>query len=169
VCSLVLKLQCTLTLVWPSMGDIVTPSASKAPVWKYFGCMKDLTIGRAAVGKKATCKLCLLEVAHSEGTTNLKNHLRSHHHPENRNPYSDDLAEIQRQPKMNVFCKSSRTVEKLSPLSARAQELTSATVDFVVHNLRPVNVVDCVGFLHLMEVAEPKYTVPCSPVQCLRS
>ena len=44
---------------------------------------------------------------------------------------------------------------------ARAQELTSAIVDFDVHNLRPVSGVDSVGFLHLMEVAEPRYTVPC--------
>jgi len=52
-------------------------------------------------------------------------------------------------------------VEKLSPVSARVQELTSTIVDFVIRDLRPVNVVDCVGFLHLMEVAEPRYTVPC--------
>ena len=123
--------------------------------------MKDLTTGRAAVGKKATCKLCLLEVAHSGGTTSLKNQLCFHHRPEYRNLYGDDFAEVQSHPKMDVFCKPSRTVEKLSPVSARAQELTSATVDFVVRDLRPVNVVDCVGFLHLMEVAEPRYTVPC--------
>ena len=52
-------------------------------------------------------------------------------------------------------------MEKLSSSSARAQELTSAVVDFVVHDLRPVNVFDSVGFLHLMEVAQPRYTVPC--------
>ena len=128
---------------------------------EYFGYMKDLTTGRPAVGKKDTCKLCLLKVAHSGGTTNLKNHLRSYHRPEFRNLYSDNLAEVQSQPKMDVFCKPSRTVQKLSPVSARAQELTSAIVDLVVHDLRPVNVVDCVGFLHLMEVAEPQYMVPC--------
>ena len=44
---------------------------------------------------------------------------------------------------------------------ARVHELTSAIVDFDVCNLKPVNVVDSVGFLHLMEVAEPRYTVPC--------
>ena len=44
---------------------------------------------------------------------------------------------------------------------ARVQELTSTIVDFDVHNLRPVNGNDSVGFLHLMEVAEPRYTVPC--------
>ena len=103
-------------------------------------------------------------LTHAGGTTNLKNHLRSHHRPEYRNLYGDDLgscAEVQSQLKMDVFYKPSRTVEKLSLISARAQELTSTVVDFVVRNLRPVNVVDSVGFLHLMEVAEPRYSVPC--------
>ena len=61
---------------------------------------------------------------------------------------------------MDVFCKQ-RPAEKLLPGSARAQELTSAVVDFVIRDLRPVSVVDNVGFLHLMEVAEPRYSVPC--------
>ena len=141
--------------------DIVAPSASKAPVWKYFGYVKDLATGKAAIGKRATCKLCRVEVAHSGGTTNLKNHLRSHHRPEYRDLYGDDLGssvEDQSQPKMDVFC---RTVEKLTSSSVRAQQLTSAVVDFVVRDLRPVNVVDSVGFLNLMEVAEPRYVVPC--------
>ena len=49
----------------------------------------------------------------------------------------------------------------MEKLSLRVQELTSAIVDFVVHDLRTVNVFDSVGFLHLMEVAQPRYTVPC--------
>ena len=113
--------------------------------------------------KKSYCKLCRVEVAHSGGTANLKNHLCSHHHPEYRNLYRDDLgscAAVQSQLKMDVSYKPSRTAEKLSS-SARAQELTSAIVDFVVRNLGAVNVVDSVGFLLLMEVAEPRYTVPC--------
>ena len=93
--------------------------------------------------------------------TNLKNHLRSYHCPEYRNLYDDDLAEVQSQPEIDVFCKPIHTMEKLSPVSVRAQELTSSIVDFVIHNFRPVNVVDCVGFLHLMEVTEPQYMVPC--------
>ena len=59
------------SLVSYSAHLIVTPFASKASVWTYFGYMKDLTTGRAAVGKKATCKLCLLEVAHSGGTNDV--------------------------------------------------------------------------------------------------
>ena len=34
-------------------------------------------------------------------------------------------------------------------------------VDFVVRNLRPVNIVDSVRFLHLLNVAEPQSIVPC--------
>ena len=86
--------------------DIVAPSASKAPVWRYFEYVMDLTTGRAAVGKRATCKLCRVRVAHSGGTTNLKNHLHFHHRPEYRNLYGDDLGscvEVQSQLKMDYF------------------------------------------------------------------
>ena len=61
---------------------------------------------------------------------------------------------------MNVFYKPSCTVEKLSSSLVRAQELASAIVDFVVRDLRTVNVVDS---LHLMEVAEPRYAVSLLP------
>ena len=143
---------------------IVTPPGNRAPVWRYFGFVKDAATGKLAVGKKARCKLCRVEVAHSGGTTNLKNHLRSHHRPEYRELHNDEpesSAEAQSQRKMDVFCKLSNTAEKLPSSSARAQELTAAVVDFVVRDLRPVNVVDSVGFLQLMEVAEPRYMVPC--------
>ena len=113
--------------------------------------MKDLATGKAAIGKRAVCKLCRVEVAHSGGTTNLKNHLHSHCHPRYRDLYGDDLGssmEDQSQPKMDVF---SHTVEKLSSSLARMQQLTSAVVEFVVCDLSPVNVVDSVEFLHLMK------------------
>ena len=139
---------------------IVTPQANRAPVWCYFGYTKDAT-GKVVTGKKVKCKLCRADVAHSGGTTNLKNHLRSHHRAEYTALYSDDdPVPGQSQQKMDVFCKQ-RPAEKLLPGSAIAQELTSAVVDFVLRDLRPVSVVDNVGFLHLMEVAEPRYSVPC--------
>ena len=42
----------------------------------------------------------------------------------------------------------------------RVQELTSATVDFVVCDLRPVNIVDSVRFLHLMKGLSPDTQFP---------
>ena len=40
-------------------GDIAAPSASKAPVRKYFEYMKDLTTGRAVVGEKKLRASCV--------------------------------------------------------------------------------------------------------------
>ena len=53
------------------------------------------------------------------------------------------------------------TVEKLPPNSARAKTLTEFVAEFIVRDLRPVSTVDGDGFLNLMEVAEPRYVVPC--------
>ena len=57
--------------------------------------------------------------------------------------------------------KSSSIVKKLLRNLMHAVELTNAVVEFVARDLRPVSVVDGCGFLNLMEVAEPRYTVPC--------
>ena len=39
--------------------------------------------------------------------------------------------------------------------------LTEAIASFITRDMRPVNVVDGTGFLKLMQVAEPRYVVPC--------
>ena len=44
------------------------------------------------------------------------------------------------------------------------RELDGAVVEFIMHDLRPVCVVDCMGFLHLIKVTEPRYVVPCHTV-----
>ena len=142
--------------------EIVTSSSNKAPVWRHFGYVKDSATEKATVGKKVTCRLCQMEVMHSGRTTNLKNHFCSHHLPEYRDRYSDEHGGTSAtQGQLDVFCKASRSVKKLFSSSPRAQELTGAVVDFLMRDLRPVNVVDSVGFLHLLNVAEPQYIVPC--------
>ena len=92
---------------------IVTPLANKAPVWRHFGYMKDLAIGKTAVGNKVTCKLCRVAVAHSGGTTNLKNHLRSHHRPRYTELFEYELgnsSKAERQRPMDAFCKLLQTL-----------------------------------------------------------
>ena len=137
LCTVWYAAVCTY-IVWQSVGQILL---RHVPVWKYFGYVKDLATGKTG---RATCKLCQVEVTHSEGTTNLKNHLQFNHHPEYRDLYGDDhssIVEDQSQSKTDVFC---RTVEKLSSCLARGQ-LTSTIVDSVFCDLRPVNIVDSVG------------------------
>ena len=39
--------------------------------------------------------------------------------------------------------------------------LTQAVAEFIAKDLRPIAVVDGVGFLNRMHLAEPRYVVPC--------
>ena len=140
--------------------DIVTPDSHKAPVWMHFGFCRDDSSGRIIIGSKAVCKLCKKEVARSGGTTNLINHLRIHHRAEFEVLMEGDEAGSSGQQKIDAYYQKP-TVNLLVPGSKRAQELIGAVVEFIVRDLRPVRVVDCSGFLHLMKVAEPRYVVPC--------
>ena len=47
----------------------------------------------------------------------------------------------------------------LGPGSKRAQKLTRGVVEFIVRDLFPVRVIDCMGLLHFMKVAKPRYVV----------
>ena len=52
-------------------------------------------------------------------------------------------------------------MKKVPAKSELAKKLTDGIADFITRDLRPVSVVDGVGFLNLMHLAEPHYTVPC--------
>ena len=53
------------------------------------------------------------------------------------------------------------SVPKLPTSSMQVKMSTEAVADFVLKDMRPVSVVDGQGFLNLMHVVEPRYTVPC--------
>ena len=127
--------------------EIITPSSHKAAVWKYFGFQKDDKTGNSGklvIENKATCKLCFAKVARSGGTTNLHNHLRSHHREEYNAVVGDSVTSNSDQTKISDFCKHSSPTTKLPPNSKRAQELTAAVVEFVVRDLKPIRVVDSI-------------------------
>ena len=137
------------------------PSGRSARVWKYFGFKKDFA-GKIDKSKHAVCKLCNTAVAHGGGTTNLRNHLRLNHSSEylllyppeeNDNSVKADTT----QNRMEDFV----SVPKIPATSIRAKILTAAIANFISKDMRPISVVDGQGFLNLMHVAEPRYTVPC--------
>ena len=134
----------------------VYSSQQKSAVWKYFGVEKNMS-GAAERDKHVTCKLCAQKVAHGGGMTNLKNHLRTNHRKEYNELYESDL---NLSTTMDSFVRSSG-VKRLPQNSARALELTNTVVEFISRDLRPVSVVDRAGFLNLMDVAEPRFVVPC--------
>ena len=136
--------------------SVVSPSSRISVVWKHFSFEKDDS-GKLVKGARATCKLCMQKVAHSGGTTNLKNHLRTKH----RSTY-DELFEInlsETQSTLETFIRPA--VKKFPPHSPPAFQLTDAIADFIARDLRPVSVVDGDGFLQLMQLAEPRFVVPC--------
>ena len=97
-------------------------------------------------------------MAHSSGTTNLRNHLLAW----NKNEYDEMFGEKrpQVQPMFTEFVRPSK-INVLSPTSEHAKTLTSSIIDFIRRDIRPISVVDGTGFLNLMNVAEPRYVVPC--------
>ena len=145
--------------------EVFTPANRSALVWKFFGFKKDAS-GKLLKDARAICKHCKHGVAHGGGTTNLRNHLRVNHpslYEELLSSSKDSQGESSgsKQDTMDRFLHSSTSGEKLSSSSQRAKMLSDAIAEFIARDMRPVNVVDGLGFLNLMHVAEPRYITPC--------
>ena len=99
--------------------EIITPSSHKAAVWKYFGFQKES--GNSGENK-ATCMLCFAKVVHSGRTTNLQNHLQSHHREKYNSVIGDSIyTSNSDQTKISDFCKYELPTTKLPPNFKQAQ------------------------------------------------
>ena len=83
-----------------------------------------------------------------------RNHLCLSHPSKYSNLFPDDEKVEDKQ-------RNYMSVVRLSASSHRAI-ITEAVTDFIVKDVRPVSTVDGEGFTNLMQVAEPRYTVPCN-------
>lgn len=137
---------------------VVSPSSRTSVVWKHFGFAKDDS-GKLLKDNRTICKLCCQKVAHGGGTTNLKNHLETKHRPVYNELFANNTSDKD-QSSLDAFVQPVE-VTKLPPHSSHAMQLTDTVVEFLAHDLRQVSVVDGKGFLHLMQVSEPCYVVPC--------
>ena len=126
------------------------PVGKTSKAWLYFSTKDD------PKSQKAVCSLCKKEVARSGGTTNLLSHLQKWH----REIY-DKLFLDSAHGSIDQYLTNSTKVVKFSSKHERFKSLTSAVCKFIVRDLRPISVVDDIGFLNLMNVAEPRYIVPC--------
>ena len=127
-------------------------------LWKYFGFQS--TDGKKIDEGQDKTVYCKIEgcsapkIPYSGNTTNLCHHLQKLHPTENA-AYLGSTQSVT--PKITNFC---RPPVKLVDLeSARGREITSAIVDFIVEDLRPVNAVTGSGFHKLMKCTAPEYTV----------
>ena len=101
------------------------------------------------------CKLCDLQLADGGGTSNLMNHLQAKHPQEYK--------------RLVKTTESAKNKEKQTVLnhgilrvcsSQRAAAITERVAAFVALDLRPLRVVEGVGFKQLMNYIEPGYVVP---------
>ena len=140
-------------------SDIVTPNGKVSAVWKHFGFRRS-----DKDQKRALCKLCANDVSQSGPVEQLT--CGDIYKPGTRKSTTNLTLQPQitchQQVNSKLWIRTCiRTVSKYSHDSERVKKLTSAVCQFVVRDIRPVSVVDNVGFLILMYEAEPHYVVPC--------
>ena len=102
--------------------------------------------------KKVACKLCDQQLTDGGGTTNLMSHLRAKH-PEQYKRITDSATSSSS--KQTTL---STAFHKCSP--QRSSAITDLIAEFVARDLRPLSVVDGVGFRQLLGYIEPGYKVP---------
>lgn len=138
---------------------IVPNPAAKTEVWEHFGYPGGVG-GGIATKSRVICRLCQKDMPYKNNTTNLYSHLDRHH----KDVYVKMLHYKQQsstsqhqQPSLQ------ETIKKTQPLSKsseRHKKLANAVGQFIAKDLQPISVVDGEGFKFLMEVAEPRFTVP---------
>ena len=135
---------------------IPLPKNRNAKLRRYFGFRSE---DGAAISKgyekTVFCKIekcASAKMPYCGNTTNLAHHLQTYHAKENAEYLGASSPAAL--PKITSFCRPSKTV---TLDSARGRVITAAVVDFIVEDLRPMNVITGSGFRKLMHTTAPEY------------
>ena len=132
---------------------IVTPKNLKSDVWKYFGFWA-VDCKLVEPTDKVVCKLCKLALAYHSTTSNLRLHLQNVHPSE----YGIICGTSAKQPRLDTYFAPSVTS---SLPAARQEACTQKLISFICKDMRPISVVDGIGFREFCEALEPRYRIPC--------
>lgn len=128
------------------------PSHLKSDVWQHFGFSEDT---EGVVDKSHTvCKVCSAKFKYFGNTTNIKKHITRFH---------SELEKQHSLPITNTPGYIQRTLDqvaKLPPNSEKAKRITRSVAGFIAKDLRPYSVVENQGFRTMLQVLEPRYTLP---------
>ena len=136
--------------------EIVTNKKGKSSIWNYFGFVKEHD--SEVDNKRVACRLCHSILKYSGNTTNLMDHLRRKHSDvsvSNSVGPLEEKKELSKQLSFSFF-----TQKTLPHNSARAKEISSAILGFIIKDLRPFSVVENEGFENLIHVLEARYKIP---------
>ena len=138
------------------MADrLITPRNRTSKVWQYFGFPKG-----QQEGKKAYCKICKTGVVHAGETTNLKTDLYTWHRLIHDGLYQESTSVVEGtlSSTLDDFVKC---VTPLPQSSEKVKKLTRAIFEMIARVIRPISIVNDIGFLNLLREAEPRYSIPC--------
>ena len=119
----------------------------RSPVWEYFKI-----VGKKKLHRKWCAPLVTTTLAYHDGTTLMQSHLLTHH----PDKYNESSKESGSQCKLDQFVHAKKCPAK------RAEEITRRIAQMVARDLRPINIIEGVGFkhLHVLSYVEPGYYVP---------
>ena len=132
---------------------IVTPKNLKSDVWKYFGFWA-VDCKLVEPTDKVVCKLCKLALAYHSTTSNVRLHPQNVHPSE----YGIICGTSAKQPRLDTYFAPSVTS---SLPAARQEACTQKLISFICKDMRPISVVDGIGFREFCEALEPRYRIPC--------
>ena len=143
--------------------SIVPNPTAKTDVWEHFGYPGDES-GGIATKSKVICRHCKKSMPYKNNTTNLYTHLDNHHKKVYATlSYYKQQQSSTAQKSQHHQLSLQETIKKTQSLSRSSEcykKLANAIGKFIAKDLQPISVVDGVGFKHLMEVAEPRFSVP---------
>lgn len=133
--------------------DIHSVTGFKSSVWKDFGFYKR---GGELDKTTAICKLCRAAIKYTGSTTNMAAHLkRKHNMPQSPATSASSAATPSREPRLLQFFPS-----PLAKSSTRAKSITDALSFFLCKSIQPYSITANEGFKYLLEVLEPRYSIP---------
>ncbi|XP_056102446.1 E3 SUMO-protein ligase ZBED1-like [Rhinichthys klamathensis goyatoka] len=134
------------------------PITNRSGVWVHFGFPVSYDgDGKRVVDKKTTvCRICYMTIGHTNGnTSNMSTHLRRHH------PSVSVSGTRRKQAETYMTQSIPAAFRQAFPTdSNRAKQITAAIGTFIAADMRPYSVVENAGFKNMLNVIEPRYTIP---------
>ena len=141
-----------------STERLVKKPNSKSIVWNYFGLKAgENNLPLPKEEERPICRTCRKAVSAKSGnTSNMLTHLRDHH----PNLYAEAVPQsscTRYQPTLQQIVDKSK---KYDEKSSRAQELNRAVAYYIAKDMQSLYTVEKPGFRHLIQMLDPKYTLP---------
>ena len=124
----------------------------RSPVWRFYRKRDD--------GESSECLLCKVVIVSKGGSTSSMTKHMAHCHTLEWKNATANPSEQGREKKLKVKGAMDQYLRAKPCSSWRSGALTQAIVDMIALDLRPINIVNGIGFQRLLRVAEPSYVVP---------